>query len=55
MWPFSHTTDDTGCPVIIPHVEADSPVQGSLLEVPPNGHSAGLKSSSCIVPGDEEL
>ena len=52
MWPFSHTTDNTGCPVIIPvvsDVEVDSLVQG-LLSVVLNGHSAGLKSSSSIVP-----
>ena len=52
-WPFSHTTDDTGSPVLEIHVAVDTHVQGSPLVVP-NGQTAGVKSSSSIVPGDQE-
>ena len=53
-WPFSHTTGENGSPVPQIHVEVPTLVQG-LLSVVLNGEAAGVKSSSSIVPGDEEL
>ena len=53
MWPFSHTTEGNGSPVLQIHVAVDTPVQGSPLVVP-NGQTAGVKSSSSIVLRDQE-